>query len=138
MKYLFLFALFITTPAYAEFGFDDGVRKPQSYVVAGDSVIDKEALDSIKDDLSNTDDDFIGEPISIEDDLPVGGPILPEEPIDPFTAPPVVEKPTKKVRKVVKRPSAVKIQRSIADDRIDDTYVQELVKDNFNFSSAIE
>ena len=121
MKYLFLLAFFITTPTYAEFGFDDGIRKPQSVVVAGDSVID---------DMPDT---------KTENDTVIGESIPPSgDDIDPFSASPTVQKPTQPKKAVVKRLTPVKIQRSIADDRIDDSYVQDLVKQKFDFSNPIE
>jgi len=124
MKYLFLLALFITTPAYAEFGFDDGIRKPQSVVVAGDSVIG---------DMPDN------KTMPVEPDTSVGGLVPPaDQDIDPFSAPPTVQKPTQPKKTVVKKISPVKIKRSIADDRIDDSYVQDLVKQKFDFSNPIE
>ena len=108
----------------AKFGFDDGIRKPQSVVVAGESVID---------DMPDN------KPISIEPDTSIGGFVPPaDQDIDPFGAPPTVQKPTQPKKTVVKKVTPVKIQRSIADDRIDDSYVQDLVKQKFDFSNPIE
>ncbi len=119
MPYLFLVALFISIPAQAEFGFDDGVRKPQSMMVAGNSVIDDEIDDGeiIYEDSGES----VMEPITDE----VIEPIMPIEPTSPSA--PVA------TRKVLKKITPVKSQRSISDDRIDDGYVQELLKNNFNF-----
>lgn len=124
MPYLFLIALLFSTPAHAEFGFDDGIRKPQSMMVAGNSVIDDEYQDDGEDIIIedyNSEDDV--EPITDQ----IQNPIMPIEPTSPSA--PVA------TRKVLKKIPRVKAQRSIADERIDDSYVQELIKNNFNFQS---
>jgi hypothetical protein len=123
MHYLILIALFISTSAHAEFGFDDGIRKPQSMMVAGNSVIDDE-VDNYKEEIIYEDSGEDGmEPITDQ----IEKPIMPIEPTSPSA--PVA------TRKVFKKITPVKSQRSIADDRIDDSYVQELIKNNFNFQN---
>jgi len=126
MKYLFLlFTLILTSPAMAEFNFDDGVRKPNSMLVAGDSVID----DTDEPDVAVSDDadDFT--------DPEKTAPAMVD--VDAFATPPIAT-PRPNVKRVVKTTTDVKIQRSIADDRIDDSYVQGLLKRRNSFTSPIE
>jgi hypothetical protein len=134
MHYLFLVALLISIPAHAEFGFDNGIRKPQSMMVAGNSVIDSSEeyiIEDSNDPNSGYNDGYktdskknaIGMMPPITDE--VIEPIMPIEPTSPSA--PIA------TRKVFKKITPVKSQRSIADERIDDSYVQELIKNNFNF-----
>lgn len=132
MKYLFLCALLLSIPAHAEFGFDNGIRKPQSLVVSGDSVIDD------NDDTAEKEEQIDTTQIPVEDEFPIGGPDLPQKPIDPFTTPPTVTPPKTVIKKVVKPSTPIQAQRAINDDRIDDSYVQGLINKNFSVTTPIE
>lgn len=136
MKYLLFPLLLLATPAHAEFGFDNGIRKPQSVVVSGNSVIDKseeEILDDLEDETLEADVQ-----IPLDPEFPKGGPDMPKDPIDPFSKAPEVTKPKAVTKKVVKTHSPIQVQRTIADDRIDDFYVQGLIKQNFSITNPIE
>lgn len=127
MAYLFFIALFFTSPAFAEFGFDDGIRKPQSMVVAGNSIIDKGLEDAIK-EVEDSSIDVVKDSIKDTSKDLTTLPVIPDK----------KEKPIKRVKKVYKKTSTMKVKRSIADDRIDDSYVQGLIKKHFSSSSPIE
>ena len=140
MKYAFIlaaFTLFIPV-ATAQLQVDDGIRNPQAMMVSGDSVIDDD------EDETDEEDDFddVNQDINVPDNLSeedremledgledsrIPAPILPESPSYP-------QEPKKNVKRVVKPVQQMKIRRSIADDRIDDNYVQEMVKDNQLFT----
>lgn len=116
-------------PAYAQVKIDDGIRKPSSIVVSGNSVIDDKSVD---------DDIKIPETLSAEEQkllengtesVTATPPVLPETP-----SVPKVEEPKKNVKRVIKPYQELKVRRSIADDRIDDGYVQEMLKDNHLFT----
>ncbi|GEM_PF-2060241 len=133
MKYLLLAtALMFTLPAHAQtaFGGSD-INKPKGMVVAGSSVIDKNS--SASSSAKNVQE--------VRDDAhsmmkpEKTAPATPE--IDPFSPAPQVDKP-ENVKRVLKKVPAAKIQRSIADDRIDDTYVQRMMKKNLDFTGPIE
>lgn len=87
-------------------------------VVAGDSVIDGEGEEQTE-IIVETSDDFMDAP-----DIEPVKPIAPTSPSAPAVT-----------KKVLKKITPVESQRSINDDRIDDSYVQELIKQNFNFTS---
>jgi hypothetical protein len=127
MKYLVLIILIFSLPAQAQMmSSDSGIREPQSMRVSSNNMPEPEDPDF--------DSEPMNDPVTNTADIPV----MPTEPIDPFTpAPePVVRQQTSK--QVLKKIPSVKVQRSIADDRIDDSYVQEMIKNNFNFTNTIE
>ena len=62
---------------------------------------------------------------------------VPETIVEPIS--PLSPSAPKEVRKRVVKPyNTIKVQRSIADERIDDSYVQEMVKDNFYFTPTLQ
>lgn len=143
-KLLMIALLLSATPAYAQMGgikVDDGIRSAQSMVISGDSVIDDETVD---DDLAADFENsvIIPDEEPMEEDLPgdsepasaaVVPTILPENPVEPIS--PFSPSAPKEVRKRVVKPyEQMKIRRSIMDERIDDHYVQEMVKDNYLFT----
>ena len=122
MHYLILFLLFFTFPAKAEFAFSSEPSKAKHMVVAGNSVIDDKNVEEkeefkITDDLTDADKTII--------------PSEPKKPVAPT-------QPTATTRKVLKKIPLAKAERSISDDRIDDSYVQKLIRDNFNFTHKID
>ena len=127
MKYIILFLLLFATPVMAQIMVDDGIRSPKNMMVSGESVIDdgpiedqvvgEEVMDSMSEENKETFKDGM-------EDVKMIAPIPPTSPSAP--------KP--KVKQVIKPTNEMKIRRSIADDRIDDGYVQEMVKDNFMFT----
>jgi hypothetical protein len=119
MKYLILILIFASTTAHAQFQFNSGISKPQSMVVAGDSVIDSDGSTTTEEAIE-TSGDFADDTDMIE---PIK-PIAPTSPSAPVTT-----------KKILKKIAPVKSQRSITDERIDDSYVQDLIKQNFNFTS---
>lgn len=138
MHYIVLILAFITTPAMAQIMVDDGIRTPKSMVVGGSSVIDDGPV-------TNELPQAGAEPAGLTDEdkellrnemegVKVIAPILPESPSAP--AEPTQPKPN--VKRVVKPYEQMKIRRSIADDRIDDSYVQEMVKDNYLFTPTLK
>jgi hypothetical protein len=133
MHYLILFLLFFSTSAAAQFKIDDGIREPQSMVVSGDSVIDDESVDDdieIPAELSEEEQKLLEDGTG---DITVGKPINPET--IPAPTPPVNPAvPAPNVKQVVKPYQQLKVRRAIADDRIDDAYVQEMLKDNTLFT----
>jgi|GEM_PF-4339301 len=114
----------------AQIRVDDGIRSPRSVVIGGSSVIDNEMHEMIGGDF--------GQPsiLSAPVDPSIIAPsiTLPENSIMPIDPSPPSE-PRKGVKRVVKPHDQIKIRRSIQDERIDDYYVQELVKDNYLFES---
>lgn len=97
-------------------------------VVAGNSVIDDSGdtpatAQVVKDDAEKMMKPGTTPPV-IED-------------INPFTPAPEVQTP-QNVKKVVKKIPVVKVKRSIADDRIDDGYVQQMIKKNLDYTNPIE
>ena len=106
------------SPAYAQFAIDSGVRAPKSVVVPGNSVID------------NAPNDNYGG--SIGPAVPAGVADTDSEPL-PGTQ--FVDQP---VKQVLKQHNAIKVERAINDPRIDDGYVQGLVKDSLLFGEPIE
>ena len=135
MKYIFLCAVFFATPALAQIKIDDGIREPQQMMASGKSVIDDEDKGDNKgaDELNLPSTLTEEEKQQLDDgleDVKIIPPITPESPSYP--AEPTV--PKKKVKQVIKPITEVKVRRSIADDRIDDGYVQEMVKDNYLFT----
>lgn len=140
-------ALAFTLYGYAETNaqgmqIDDGIRNAQSMVVSGDSVIDDETVDDdIEADFADSD------PIPDEEStimsetgaegISVPTAILPENPVEPMS--PLSPSAPKQVRKRVVKPyEQMKIRRSIRDERIDDYYVQEMVKDNYLFTPDLK
>jgi len=129
MKYLFLlFLLSLIVPLTTQaqmLSSDNGIRSPQSIQVAQSDIGEP------------ADPDFDSAPMDAPITDRVNLPVVPTQPINPFTpAPePITRQNTKQVLKKMPRITA---QRSIADERIDDAYVQELIKNNFNFTNAIE
>lgn len=129
MHYIVFILALMAWPASAEvFKIDDGVRLPKNMVVSGGSVIDDETVD---------DDIEIPDTISDEEQkkLESGtGEITIQAPGQPTTTVPTPliepQEPPKKVKQVIKPYQPLKVRRSIADDRIDDSYVQEMIKDN--------
>lgn len=136
MHYLILFLFFFTFPAHAEFGFGGGISKPNHMVVAGSSVIDDD--DTVVKDYYEYEEGEEGydkkpndDGLSIADDYETTMPIEPTQPIAPI--PPKIN-----TKKVLKKIPLAKTQRSINDDRIDDSYVQKLIRDNLNFTRKID
>jgi hypothetical protein len=138
MKYLIIFIFIFSTPAYAQISVDNGIRNPKAMMVSGDSVIDENTSDnsdsldeqseidlSILDGITEEDRKLIEDG---REDSKIPAPILPESPSYP-------EEPKKNVRQVIKPVQQMKIRRSIADDRIDDSYVQEMIKTNDLFTN---
>ena len=127
MKYIVLFAFFLTTPALAQIMVDDGIRSPKNMMVSGDTVIDDGPIEDqvvggdVVETMSEEDQETFKDEM---EDANIIAPIAPTSPSAP--------KP--KVKQVVKPTTEMKIRRSIADDRIDDGYVQEMVRDNFLFT----
>lgn len=132
MKYLILLLLILPVTAQAQImSSDNGIRKPQVMTVAQNDFSEPE------------DPDFDTEPmddmmIPVESDGGIGGPVAPNEPINPFTPAPEPVIQQQRAKQVLKKTPTVKVERSIADDRIDDSYVQEMIKNNFNFTNTIE
>jgi hypothetical protein len=125
MKFIVLIALFIATPATAQIRVDDGIRSPQSMMVSGESVIDDGPIDDqIVQGIDEENSEEFQEQMK---DVEIIAPIEPTSP-----SAPAIKQP--KVKQVIKPMSEMKIRRSIADDRIDDGYVQEMVKDNYLFT----
>lgn len=127
MKYIpFIFA-FMASPAFAQIpfgGVDDGIQAPRAMMVQGSSVID-ETTETVENDDDATDFSNPDTPAPAMED------------IDAFEPAPAVQKP-QNIRRVVKQIPAVRAQRSITDDRIDDGYVQQMIKDNLDFTGPIE
>ena len=124
---MFIVTLFISSPAMADFAYSQTSSYAQEMLRPGDTIIDDEDDIVISDDVG---EDFgIAEPISDQaSDI-----VAPTKPIDPFApAPPVTQKAKKKILKKIPR---LDVKRSIADDRIDDGYVQELIKQKFDFNN---
>ncbi len=118
----------------AEFGFDEGIRKPQTMVVSGNSVID--------DENTMVDDEIVNPDINKDDakaisDAETSAPAMPD--VNPFQPAPLTpEEQKQKIKRVVKKIPTTTIPRSFADDRIDDSYVQEMVRDSFNYTPEID
>ena len=133
MKYLFFIALLLTTPAHAEITFGtQEAQKPQAMMVAGDSVIDDEekTIDSSSELVEEVRDDA-HDLMKAEKTAP------PIQDIDPFQPAPEPQTP-QNVKRVLKRVPAAKVERSIADERIDDAYVQQMIRKNLDFTDPIE
>ena len=134
MKYLFLSALLFAFPAHAQmegFGGSD-ISSPRGMMVSGGSVVDDNS--SNREDTSSRVEEVRDDANDMMDPKKTA-PATPD--IDPFQPAPEVERP-ENVKRVLKRIPAAKIERSIADDRIDDGYVQQLMKKNFDYSGPIE
>ena len=136
MNYFLLITLvLISTQAHAEFGFGQTTEKPQTMMVAGGSVIEEDNI--------NTDQTDKTKVLEINDDAhsmmkPEKTP-PPTPEINAFAPPPETPVEQKKnIKRVLKKIPAAKVERSIADDRIDDGYVQQLMKKNFDYSGPIE
>lgn len=130
MHYLVLFLTLLTVPAMAQVKIDDGVRSPQSMVVSGNSVIDDESVDDdieIPESLSEEEQELLSDGTG---DLTVDFPVEPSTPATPVN--PAIPAPN--VKQVVKPYQNLKVRRAIADDRIDDSYVQEMIKNNNLFT----
>ncbi len=115
---------------------DNGIRKPQSMQVAQRDIDDEEPEDP---DFESLPMDTPVMPSMVSkpsDDIAL--PTVPTEPIDPFAPAPAPVVQQQRAKQVLKKIPNVKIKRSIADDRIDDSYVQEMIKNNFNFTNTIE
>lgn len=126
MHYLVLILMVLSMPAMAQVKIDDGIRLPKNMVVSGNSVIDDKTVD---------DDIEIPETLTEEEQkllengtegIVAGTPPMPDVP----TVPAIPVTPAPKVKQVIKPYQELKVRRSIADDRIDDSYVQEMLKDN--------
>jgi len=122
MAYLFLFVVFFSFPVLADFEYRKDMIYAQEMVTSGNSVIDDNQSDDNGDKAEATPSPAISADI-----------VADEAPTPP--TPPKTEIPTKKV---VKKIPAVKIERSYRDERIDDSYVQDLIKQRFNFNNPIE
>lgn len=117
---------------------DDGIRSARSVVVGGNSVIDDSSVDDdleadFKNSTSMIDEESRKLQESGVDAAMAPSAILPENPVMPIE-PYSPSAPKKNVKRVVKPYEQMKIRRSIQDDRIDDSYVQEMVKDNYLFT----
>ena len=139
MPYIALLILLLSSPAFAQIAIDDGIRKPSSMVVSGSSVIDDEDSPIGENDDDNTLSDEEEELLSQTGTEGVAAK-LPSVPEQPSTMPPVVPVPAqpKNVKRVVKPQQELKVRRSIADDRIDDSYVQDMVRDNYLFTPSVK
>lgn len=135
----------------AQLSIDNGVRAPRAMMVSGNSVIDdkgkketdKNSAKEDRNDDDNEDDDNDDLPVAelISDDVDTlgdsDGVSAPIAPIDPFVAAPdPITKPN--IKQELKKIPTVKVKRSIADDRIDDGYVQGLIKNNSTFTPDID
>lgn len=143
MPKIFVFAFllsFIAVSAAQAQGLqvDDGIRNARSVIISGNSVIDDETVDDdLEADFKNSN------PITDEETKMLQGTgidsavapsvMLPENPVMPIE-PYSPSAPKKNVKRVVKPYEQMKIRRSIQDERIDDYYVQEMVKDNYLFT----
>jgi len=124
----------LSVPAQAQMmSSDSGIRKPQAMQVAQRDMTEPEDPDF---DTDPMDMDMYMDMTDAAD--PSAIPVVPTEPIDPFSPAPVPPVTQQQTKQVLKKIPNVKVQRSIADDRIDDSYVQEMIKNNFNFSNTIE
>lgn len=137
MKYLFLSALLFAFPAHAQMDFGGtDISKPRAMMVAGGSVVDDEnSNNSRKKSTSTPRVEEVRDDANSMMDPKKTAPAMPD--IDPFQPAPTVERP-ENVKRVLKRIPAAKIERSIADDRIDDGYVQQMMKKNLDFTGPIE
>lgn len=130
MHYIVLLLTLLSFPAMAQLKIDDGIRSPQNMVVSGSSVIDDD--DATEDTIEIPDSLSEEEQKMLEggtDDFVVGSDMV----VEPnFPTKPTVKRPN--VKQVVRPHQPVKIRRAIADDRIDDSYVQGLIKDNSLFT----
>lgn len=137
MKYVIALLLFFSTPAYAQLNFggmSESIQGPRGMMVQGSSVIDDDPEDS----RNNSDDSAVQE---TRDDamsmMDKDKPAPAMQKIDPFQ--PAPQPQTKQnVKRVLKKMPATKVERSIADDRIDDSYVQQMIKNNLDFTGPIE
>lgn len=119
MAYLFLFVVLFSFPALADFEYRTEATYAQEMVTSENSVIDSEESET----------ESMMEPMPVDKpDIGIPDIVLPPET-------PVAPRPTKQV---VKKVPTVNIKRSYQDDRIDDSYVQDLIKQKFNFNSPIE
>jgi hypothetical protein len=131
MKILFLTVfIFMATPALAQISSDRGISEPQ--YMAPTSSDDRR---SNAGKMEPEDPDFESTKIPIASSTPANGEI---DPFDPVIMPTPRPEPRQNVRQVLKKVPSVQVERSIADDRIDDGYVQGLIKQNFDFNNPIE
>ena len=126
MHYLVLILMVLSMPAMAQVKIDSGIRLPQNMVVSGNSVIDDKSVD---DDIEIPETLTEEEQKLLENGTEGITADLPPNP-DNIAAPTPPTVPAPKVKQVIKPYQQMKVQRSIADDRIDDSYVQEMLKDN--------
>jgi hypothetical protein len=129
LKILLTFSLFFFSGyAHAQMSFNqDDMSGPSGIVVSGDSIIDRDeppqsAIQTPRDDA----DSFM--------DPEKTAPAMPEA--DPFKPSPMTQ--AQQTKRVLKKMPAAKIERTIADDRIDDDYVQKMIRDNLDYSGPIE
>lgn len=121
---------------------DDGIRNARSVVVGGNSVIDSVEVESGADADFRTsipipEEGRVKTPDADIESVTAPSVMLPENPVMPIE-PYSPSAPKKNVKRVVKPYEQMKIRRSIQDDRIDDYYVQEMVKENHLFTPNLK
>ena len=131
---LIVFTMFLSVPAFAQISSDLGIRAPQHMTIAsGDDMMAEDiALDIA---VEPDDPDFDSSGTTTPGAMPANGKI---DPFDPVAIPTPRPEPRQNVKQVLKKIPSVQVQRSIADDRIDDGYVQGLIRDSFDFNNPIE
>ena len=149
---LFILAVLFPTLAHSQIQVDEGIRKPKTMMVSGSSVIDKEETSTTTSNTTseptenaimpnrnaNAEQQYLirngddAEEIAIPEKA-----APPQPPVNPFTPAPETPKKTTYKRELKKMPTA-QVERSIADDRIDDGYVQQLMKNNFSLTPDID
>jgi len=90
-------------------------------------------------DLNSVSSDDAEKTQEVMEDTKLNQVQTPNKPKTPNISAPRVSAPQQsKTRKIVKKNTPLKIERAINDERLDDGYVQNLVKDNFNLVPKIE
>jgi hypothetical protein len=122
MIYLFIASLFMSSPVMADFYYREDVSYAQEMMVPGESVIDGEMTD-----LSDKEFDDLDLENDVDMSLSDKAKSLTIEPQRPQVT-----------KKVLKQIPMLEVKRSIADDRIEDGYVQDMIKQNFNFNDSFK
>jgi len=135
MKFFILILLLIfSLPAHAQLNFDRGVSSPK--IMSPDSGNGQKNIQAEMPMIEPEDPDFTSDEV-IDDNAMA--PAVRE--IDPFAPVPVETprpEPRENVKQILKKVPAVQVERSIADDRIDDGYVQGLIKNRFDYNNPID
>lgn len=131
MIYLFIASLFMSSPVMADFYYREDVSYAQEMMVPGESVIDGEMTD-----LSDKEFDDLDLENDVDMSLSDKAKSLTIAPNEPTR--PVEPQRPQVTKKVLKQIPMLEVKRSIADDRIEDGYVQDMIKQNFNFNDSFK